>query len=575
MMDWLPAIALREPWWLLLAPLSWAACLWWRHPGHGHTRLRGYAEPHLLKWLIVEPTRGRLPLLTLLGWSLIAIAISGPVLVDRERESARHGLDIAVVLDISPSMLVDDVAPNRLQRARLELDDFLHRLGDSDRVTLIAFSAHAYRLMPLTTDTALVSWFLDALDPSLTRHHGSNVVAALEQAARTLGQDSALDNRAILLISDGEFPEPEAVHAATERLAGHGIAVFALGVGTPTGGPVPAPRGYLRNARGETVISRLDRAMLAQITATTGGRYSDVHADDRDQDQLFAGLDRLAQESRPVALAEQGIPLYPWLLAFGLGLLLATRLQRPLPAMPVIALPLCALAVGMMLAPADGQAAGSSERRAFEALEAGRHAEAERLYRGIDGYRGRLGQGAAAYRMARWSDALAAFSAAAQLADDDRERAKALYNSANALVRLDRLDEALVTFDQALALHPNHARAALNRDLVNRALEQQTASIQDAHEAMQEDRDADDVSPGMDEDPQATGEPTDAVTTPLPGSEGERPQRRVIGRPRPGDGAPSTLSRFDAVEDNSREMLRHRFTLLDAMRPRSQEEQPW
>ncbi len=585
MSDWLPSLILREPLWLLLVPLYWAIHRYWRRSGGAPSQWHAYADAGLLRWLAIAPQRGFSSRLDLIARVLIVLAISGPILADRPAAQSRPALDIAVILDISPSMRVGDVDPDRLQRARLELNDLLRRLR-GDRVALFAFSAHAYPVLPLTTDLALIPWYLDALDPALTRLTGSNLVPALELASRTLDQGTG-GRRAILVLSDGEITDSTGVLAAADRLARRNLPVFALGIGTTTGGPVPTAGGYQRDENGEIVVSRLEPSLLAQIAARTGGRYAGLRADGGDWTYLVAGIDALARSERSAPAPDDGLPLWPWLLASGLGLLLAIRLRNP-----VTALPAFVLATGLTaftLSPL-AEASPWTERAALEALESGHYADAEALYRDIDSFSGRLGAGAAAYRQSRWADALELFYDAEQRAGDDAQRATAAYNRANTLAQLGRLDDALIAFDYVLSLQPNHTRAAVNRDIVQRMLSRHAgAAGGDPQGAVREDPESQRFSPGAAVDPQAAGQTVtierDGHGAGAPG--GER-RTRVIARPSPsgalhslpaggraGEAAQSAMVRLDAIDDNAAEVLRHRFSLMDAERPRTREAQPW
>lgn len=579
MSDWLPAVGFSQPLWLLLAPLCWALHRWWRTPARRPSALHAYADARLLPWLLIAPRKSAGAWLNPAAWLLIVCALGGPVLLDHDAPESRGALDIAVILDISPSMRATDVAPDRLQRARLELHDLLQRLR-GDRVALIAFSAHAYPVLPLTDDLAVIPWYLDALDPGLTRLTGSQVVPALELAARTLDSGAAGGGRAILLISDGEFPDTAAIMAAADRLARRGIPLFALGIGTTGGAPVPAAGGFRRGPDGGLAVSRLDRELLAEIAARTGGRYADLRADGGGWQALLRGMTALPGLERSTAADASGLPLWPWLLAAGLALLIAPRLLRaPAPALPAIML--AALLMPGLAPPAD--ASPADEGAAWEALAAGRYADAEALYRGIDNFNGRLGAGAAAWRQGRYGAALERFAEAERRAGDDVERAIAIYNQGNALARLGRLGDALRAFDDALALHPNHARAALNRDIVSRTLGRPAAGADsDAPPRMGSDGRA--AGPGDPADMDASGR-----TRAVDGDGGDRGNGRaqVIARPLPGgrqpmqagglagEAAQAVLARIDAVEDHAAEVLRHRFMLMDANRPRSGETQPW
>lgn len=585
MSEWLPPLILREPLWLLLAPLYWAVLRYSQRSRGVPAQWQAYADARLLRWLVIEPQRGISSRLDLFAMLLIVLAISGPILADRPETQSRPALDIAVILDISPSMRVSDVEPDRLQRARLELNDLLHRLRN-DRVALFAFSAHAYPVLPLTTDLALIPWYLEALDPALTRLRGSNLVHALELASRTLDQGSA-GRGAILILSDGEIPDGAGVLAAADRLAKRNLPVFALGIGTTTGGPVPLPGGYLREENGEIVVSRLEPTLLAQLAARTGGRYATLRADGGEWTYLVAGFDALARSGPGITTLNNGLPLWPWLLAAGLGLLLANRLRNPVPALPAWVI---ATSLAAFMPPPQAVASIWTERAALEALESGRYADAEALYRDIESFNGRLGAGAAAYRQSRFAAALEWFYDAEQRAGDDAQRATAAYNRANTLARLGRLDDALIAFDYVLSLQPNHARAALNREIVQRVLIRQTgAANRDPRGAVREDPESQRFTSGAAVDSQAAGEPLGIERNDRGASTaGAEHRARVIARPLPsgtgqqvpvggraGEASQSVQIRLDAVDDNAAEVLRHRFTLMDAERPRVMEAHPW
>ncbi len=577
MNDWLP-IGFNEPLWLLLLPACWLLYRHWHPRRQRPPGAQAYADERLLPWLVVPSRRTSAAWLTPLAWLLIVTALGGPVWLDRTSAERRAALDLAVIIDISPSMRASDVEPDRLQRARLELADLLQRLRH-DRVALIAFSAHAYPVLPLTDDLAAIPWYLDALDPGLTRLTGSHVVPALELAARTLDAGAAGGARAILLISDGEFADAAEALAAADRLARREIPLFALGVGTTSGAPVPAAGGFRRTGGGELVVSRLDHELLATLATRTGGRYADLRADGGGWEPLLRGLTALARDERSAGVDPAGLPLWPALLAGGLALLLASRLRAPSPA--VAAILLAGLALLALPPPVDA----ADERAAREALDAGRSAEAESLYLGIGGYNGQLGAGAAAWQQGRFAVALERFSEAERQAGDETRRAIARYNQGNALVRLGRLEEALRAYDEALALHPNHARAALNRDIVGRVLERASARADRGQTPPAGP--ADDLagfSPGERTDSAAAGE---ARADDGDGGERGSGSTRVIARPLPGgrqplqagglagESAQAALARLDAVEDHAAEVLRHRFLRMDANRPRLEEAQPW
>lgn len=459
--EWVSRFALHQPLWLLLLPLPWLAL-----PGRGQRAGRGrlarFADPHLLRWLTVEPAGGRGNRVVRAAWLLVILALSGPHVQTGEDARMQRAADIAVVMDISPSMLTVDLDTDRLRRARLELSDFIDRL-DNDRTALVVYSAYAYTLLPLTHDHGLLRHYAGGLTPGLTRRRGSNLVQALERASQAL-DTTARRGRAIVLLSDGEAHDREAVLAAADRLRQRHIPVYALGLGTATGGPVPAPGGGYLRQDGEPVTSRLDRALLQALAARTGGRYADARRDDSDWERLLGGLDTLRRADQTVREAGHLLPLYPWLLAAGLALLL-----WPAAGVRVSARTVAPVAMLLALLPGESAAAPWREQAALEALTEGRYAEAARLYRGVDSFAGWLGRGAAAYRMRQWPAALEAFVEAERRATSDVQRADALYNQGNTLIRMNRLDDAVQALERALEIRPGHKAAGLNLALVNRA----------------------------------------------------------------------------------------------------------
>ncbi|MCC6209341.1 MAG: VWA domain-containing protein [Gammaproteobacteria bacterium] len=552
MNDWLP-VALHTPAWLLLLPLPW---LLFRRRGSataGAGSYPGFADPHLLKWLIVgsADTRGARGIR--LAWLLIVIAASGPYL-PRMDDTPRHsGADIAVVLDISPSMAANDVEPTRLKRAVLELRDLLRRMDD-DRVALVVYSAYAYRILPLTRDLDLIDYYADTLSPDLTRRHGSNLAQALEYAGQALGDER---ERAVVVLSDGETEDSAGALAAAERLKGRGIPVFALGIGSPAGAPVPGAGGFLRTADG-IVISRPDRTLLAELARRSGGAYADASAGDEDWDRLSGGLDGLRRGVAASGPTRTGYALHPWLLAAAFTLLVWNGVRRH----TVTALPLClVIAAGASLLPAAGHAAPWREQAAYDALQSGDNAAAAMRYGELDSFTGWLGRGAAYYRQQRWEQARAAFTAAAARAGDADERASALYNLGTTLARLGRNAEAERALEQSLLLRPNHARAQLNLNLVRRA------AIPPAMAEAAPER-HDDAPAGVVGAPQATDWNAAAG--------GARPETSPARKtPAQDAGTAQEIGELAARLDRPDEILRHRFMAQDAAHPLSAERQSW
>lgn len=212
------------------------------------------------------------------GLLLFAFALAEPQCGSRAELAQRRGIDVVVALDASKSMLARDVPPNRLERAKLELSGLLDELK-GDRVAIVVFAGDAFIQCPLTSDYAAAKLFLRAIDPDQMQQGGTNIGAGLLLARQVLeNADRGSKDRVVVLLSDGEDLSGQVGPAASE-LREAGIRVFAVGIGSETGEPIPIVNkngevtGYKKDANGETVLTRLDRAALASLAQATDGEF--------------------------------------------------------------------------------------------------------------------------------------------------------------------------------------------------------------------------------------------------------------------------------------------------------------
>jgi len=213
-----------------------------------------------------------------LGLALLGLALAQPQCGSKSELVKKRGIDVVVALDASKSMLARDVAPSRLERAKLELTTLLDELK-GDRVGLVVFAGEAFVQSPLTSDYAAAKLFLGAVSPEQMPQGGSNIGAALKLARQVLdGADRGAKERVVVLLSDGEDLFGE-VDEAVAELEEAGIQVLTVGVGSEGGEPIPLTnrRGefvdYQKDRAGQTVITRLDRAGLSAIAEATGGAF--------------------------------------------------------------------------------------------------------------------------------------------------------------------------------------------------------------------------------------------------------------------------------------------------------------
>ena len=225
--------------------------------------------------------------LLLASVGFIVFALAGPRWGSHYQEVFQKGVDIMLVVDVSQSMLVEDVAPNRLERARREILDLL-RVVRGDRVGLVAFSGAAFVECPLTLDYKAVEMFLNALRPDLIPVPGTDLGAAIEAAVSSFHAELETD-RVVVLITDGEDNEGRGLEAA-RAAAEQGVKIFVFGIGETSGGPIPAPGGkggFRKDEKGEVVLSKLEERGLKQIASTTGGNYVPAVTGDLDLDVLY------------------------------------------------------------------------------------------------------------------------------------------------------------------------------------------------------------------------------------------------------------------------------------------------
>ena len=237
-----------------------------------------FSRPELLK--ILSPNRSKFkPIFKLIVLSvslfLLVIALMNPKIGTQLETVKREGVDIVFAIDVSKSMLAEDIAPNRIEKSKRLVSAILNQLA-SDRVGIIAYAAQAVPQLPITTDYGSAKMFLQGLNTNMLSSQGTALDSAIDLSG-TFFDDKDQTNRVIFLISDGEDHSEEASNAAS-RAAELGIKIFTFGVGTEKGAPIPLKRNgivesYKKDFNGEVVITKLNKDILETIAQATGGVY--------------------------------------------------------------------------------------------------------------------------------------------------------------------------------------------------------------------------------------------------------------------------------------------------------------
>lgn len=442
-------LVLLRPWWLLaLLPL---ALLYWQRKrllAHRQDLIR----PSLLAYLSPEATTPRLRRRHRWPWlaALLALlALSGPAIQKNdalyEQEQSWYWL-----LDVSHSMLADDLPPSRLIRARYKLLELLER-APTAKVGLIAFAGDAFVISPVTDDHDTLRHMLRELQPDIMPQAGSDPVAAVRLGLHQLDQSQTLRGRLLLITDNLTAAQTQAI---TQLMAQQPWPLDLLVAGTPPGAAIPLAGGHLlRDHQGQLVIAKTDYLQLQRLADSVGG---DLYRLDGEASQWGQLLRPDAGRQQGVPVGRQQVDLGYWLLLPLIGMALMFR--RGL-------LWLCLLT---LLGPGWHPPVLADE--GIDLYQAGHYAEAAQQLSDP------LWRGNAFYRAGNFQAALGAYG----LLDG----VQAHYNSGNALVQLGRYQEALSAYDAALAQDPNHFDARFNRELVANWLARQS---QDNHQAPQDE----------------------------------------------------------------------------------------
>jgi len=259
-----------------ILPVLWIGFLWvssWKKKAQ-----QQFASSKLMD--ILSPQRSSFkPLLKLilisLGISCLILGLINPKIGTQLETVKREGVDIVFAIDVSKSMLAEDIAPNRIEKAKRLVSALLNQLA-SDRVGIIAYAAQAVPQLPITTDYGAAKMFLQALNTDMLSSQGTAIDAAIDLAA-TYFDDQDQTNRVVFILSDGEDHSENAL-AAAERAKDLGIKIFTFGVGTEKGAPIPIKKNgivesYKKDENGEVVMTKRNTEMLISIANSTDGSF--------------------------------------------------------------------------------------------------------------------------------------------------------------------------------------------------------------------------------------------------------------------------------------------------------------
>ena len=466
----------RPFWFLGLLPILMIWLLY-KSQNKGSGSWRGVIDPVLANYLIdcgevASGFKKRMQfLLWLTAWVLACTALAGPAWEKLPEPVAKKTSALIIVLDLSPSMLAQDIKPSRILRARYKLIDIL-KLRKEGLTALVVYAGSAHLVSPLTDDSKTIINLVNSLDPTMMPTLGSNIEEAIEISTE-ITANSGLSRADILLVTDGVDRRAFSTIETIVNINGL-FRVSILGIGTEQGAPIPLSYGgFLKDQRGNILIPKLEPESLKKLAEKTGGLYQSMASDNNDINLLLKHtLISMPNEIRETERSfdvwnDQGywliIILLPLIiLAFQRGVLVAFLLMPFLYPFSINAFEWNDLWE-------------RKDQQAAKALESGNAKEAQGLFRD-DQWRA-----SAAYIAGDYQSAVEEFGALSKNADADT-----LYNLANSLANIGEFEAAIDTYARSLEIAPNSEDALFNKRLLEDLLEQQQQ--QDQQQQQQQDQ---------------------------------------------------------------------------------------
>ncbi len=409
--------------------------------------------PYLMQGESSKKQRGML--WVLLAWMITCLALAGPSWQQLPQPVHKKDAALILIMDLSPSMLAEDIKPSRLERARYKLIDILKNRSEGFSA-LVVYGGAAYTLTPLTEDSNTIISLVPVLHPTLLPEYGSNTEDAIETALE-LAVNGGYQQGDLLLITDEV--SRSAFNSIQSMISKAGkFRLSILGVGTQQGAPIPTGAGgFAKDPSGAIIIPKLSPASLQMLAQNNGGIYAGMSADDSDIEALLATTEELFPDATKEL--ERSFDLWDdqgfWLVFLLLPIIvlsfrrgnIALILLAPL----LFSDPVSALGWQDLWKTADQQAS--------EALENGDAAAAQSLFKDPEW------RGSAAYKAGDYESAINEFL--------DFDNADSHYNRGNALAHSGDLDAAIEAYDQALAMNPEMADAQANKELLEQLKQQQ------------------------------------------------------------------------------------------------------
>lgn len=463
-----------RPWWLLaVAPALIIALLLW-YQKHNARSWQQMVAPELLHYLLDGQTTRIRPwqvIALLLTWIIGCIALAGPSWEKRPVAVEQNQQALVLLLDLSPSMMSEDIKPSRLVRARLKIADLL-RLRKDGQTALLVYAGDVHVVTPLTDDTETINNIIPALHPNIMPAQGSNTEAAISRALQLL-KDSAITQGDLLLITDGVDKDAQyAIGDIMNSESQYRLSILGVGGTTPT--PIPSTKGgFVRDNNRNIVTTQLNTNELQTLANQHRGRYRTLASTSSDIDYL---MDLPAPKQEETQRVDRDFDSWydrgHWLVLLLLPIILYCFRRGVL--LCLLLVPLAAFAPNKSYALGWDDLWQNKNQQAYEKLQQEQAAEAAQQFDNPNW------KASAQYRAGDYAEAAKNFA--------QSNTADAHYNRGNALAKANKLPEAIKAYDEALKLDPELEDAKQNRTKVEELLKQQK---QDQQNQNQDQKDED------------------------------------------------------------------------------------
>ncbi len=478
-----------------------------------HAKLKKFGDPELLRQLMPGISKYRPTVkfcLLLAAYALLAVMLARPQMGSKVSHDKRQGIETIICLDISNSMLAQDVAPSRLDKSKMLIENLVDNFSN-DKIGLVVFAGDAFVQLPITSDNVSAKMFLQNISPDLIRSQGTNIAQAINVACQSFTQQKNV-GRAVIVITDGENHEPgaeEAVKAARKD----GINVYILGVGSTKGAPIPMGNGeYLKDNAGNVVMTALNEDMCKELAQAGSGKYIHVENTGDAEEQLNNDLTKLQKgETDTVIYSEydeqfQAVGIVVILLLILEICLLETKNpllgkvrffsknplagKTPFRAKKVMMMAVLLMGASSMSAQSDRQFIREGNR----SFNSRKWVEAETQYRKAIAKNGRNPQavynlGCALMMQQKDSMAMQQFESAAKLETNKLRRAKSCHNMGVVMQNHREYAKAIECYKMALRDNPQDDETRYNLALCKKLLKDQQKQNQDNKNNKNKDKD--------------------------------------------------------------------------------------